>query len=1529
MKKILFLLLIIIPGYLFAQNTVTPESGTVPFTPQFRYKAITPDSLKHVWVWNPIAGSFNRFYSATEINAGLFTIPTLSLGDSSKKPINSAFLMQYAEFNKKYLDTNYYINFGDYAHPIRPKNTGVTAGSYTNANIQVDAVGRIISASNGSGGGGGTPGNPSGLLTFTPANGSNTAYLRNDGLHAIDSTVVASRALLSTYQTKAQNIASYGTLSQQNTNTTNIATNTANISTNTSNIATNTTNIALKVNYTDTSAMLNGVVHKALTESITGIKTFAPILSGSSTATILSPTINITANNQTAVGLDLQPKFLSGIGAGFIPLPNGKGHGYVAGTYTSVPLTGGTGSGAIATIVVSPDSVSTVTITTAGTGYALGDQLSANNSSLGGTGTGFNWIVYGLNKIGLNLIALRNQAGYSYFATQSANTGGVAIGYAVGLADLVSYALDVNGWARFTGPLLAGSINSKGIVAANVTSASTYNNNTTYLGALPLYKPSDFVTLGGSIGFARGFSNSVVIDNIYSYVDGSGNDNQAYTTRNSHVWMNRGFESMRLITTGATPVAFLGLGVTSPTARLHLAAGIDTAGRAPLKFSSVGKLLTTPEDGAVEYNGTHFYGTVGSTRYQLDQQSGGGGTPSLQSVATVGNSYTGQIQANSFSIIGTAGAGYNDLLAQSSPPSTPASGHQYVYADASGRWTIVGSNGFGLSLSKSLFTSSHIDLLPDSAGTIALESRIVPVASGGTGTQTPALVAGTNVTITGTWPNQTINASGSGGGGVTSVTGTTNRITSTGGTTPVIDISASYVGQSSITTVGTLGGLTVTAAPTFSAMTNHSVLFGGTAGLLSQDNSNFYYDGSTHILNVATNGDFTGTNPINIYGQYDAYEPQSAIGTVTSGTTYPGVTASTSRGTGASPVINNTGDNIGGFSGWAYTGASPAYTYMGGISYSAVGASSSNLGGQIDLYTKADGASTTNSRQTIANDGTITFSKYSTGLLHSSSAGVVSSSLVAIADLSASGTPSSSTYLRGDNTWATVSGGISGLTTNYISKAASSTTIANSLLFDDGTGLMLGTTTNSGFGFDQTGTERVQGTFSQGTPILPPAGTPTATPSTTGGTLAANTYFYKIVSIDAVGGLSTPSTEFSATTTGTTSSIAIASATVNNATGYRIYRGTSSNGENVYYTNAHGEDITGFTDIGGASTGGTPPTVNNTATAFLKSSTSAGPSLLLQGLQANISTATARYFGAYASSLGSWSNSAGHLILGSDGTNYLQVGSTDAGGNLAIYTNCSNAFGATPNGNLSLTLAANGNATFNKAVTMSSSLSVTGVTSLMGPLTVPLAAGGADLILNGSGTNTIYENFANTGGNGYLGLSSSTGTGLLNTAAAYDMALLTSNSTNLLFGTNNTERMRITAAGLVNITGLTASKVIFTDAGKNLTSTGIGTSSQGIAGDGSLYSLNSKPHTIFTPATGGTVTLINNQYNIVNPAGTLVALTVTLPSSPSNNDCVFIKYTQSVTTVTYSGGTVVDGITAPTAGGLVVLTYDSGTTSWY
>ena len=62
---------------------------------------------------------------------------------------------------------------------------------------------------------------------------------------------------------------------------------------------------------------------------------------------------------------------------------------YTNGTYTAVSLTGGSGTGAKATIVVSGAAVTSVTITTAGNGYVVGDTLSALASAIGGTGSGF------------------------------------------------------------------------------------------------------------------------------------------------------------------------------------------------------------------------------------------------------------------------------------------------------------------------------------------------------------------------------------------------------------------------------------------------------------------------------------------------------------------------------------------------------------------------------------------------------------------------------------------------------------------------------------------------------------------------------------------------------------------------------------------------------------------------------------------------------------------------------------------------------------------------------------------------------------------------------------------------------------------------------------------------------------------------------------------------------------------------------------------------------------------------------------
>ena len=70
------------------------------------------------------------------------------------------------------------------------------------------------------------------------------------------------------------------------------------------------------------------------------------------------------------------------------------GAGGIDQVYNQIPFTGGSGSGAIASFTVSGGAVTSVVITDPGTGYVVGDVLSAAPSNLGGC-TGFLYTVTG------------------------------------------------------------------------------------------------------------------------------------------------------------------------------------------------------------------------------------------------------------------------------------------------------------------------------------------------------------------------------------------------------------------------------------------------------------------------------------------------------------------------------------------------------------------------------------------------------------------------------------------------------------------------------------------------------------------------------------------------------------------------------------------------------------------------------------------------------------------------------------------------------------------------------------------------------------------------------------------------------------------------------------------------------------------------------------------------------------------------------------------------------------------------------
>jgi hypothetical protein len=65
------------------------------------------------------------------------------------------------------------------------------------------------------------------------------------------------------------------------------------------------------------------------------------------------------------------------------------GSGYVNGTYYDVPFTGGNGNSCLATIKVTAGVVASVTVTSSGALYIVGDTLSVASSYIGASGSGF------------------------------------------------------------------------------------------------------------------------------------------------------------------------------------------------------------------------------------------------------------------------------------------------------------------------------------------------------------------------------------------------------------------------------------------------------------------------------------------------------------------------------------------------------------------------------------------------------------------------------------------------------------------------------------------------------------------------------------------------------------------------------------------------------------------------------------------------------------------------------------------------------------------------------------------------------------------------------------------------------------------------------------------------------------------------------------------------------------------------------------------------------------------------------------
>lgn len=83
-----------------------------------------------------------------------------------------------------------------------------------------------------------------------------------------------------------------------------------------------------------------------------------------------------------------------------------------------------------------------------------------------------------------------------------------------------------------------------------------------------------------------------------------------------------------------------------------------------------------------------------------------------------------------------------------------------------------------------------------------------------------------------------------------------------------------------------------------------------------------------------------------------------------------------------------------------------------------------------------------------------------------------------------------------------------------------------------------------------------------------------------------------------------------------------------------------------------------------------------------------------------------------------------------------------------------------------------------------------------------------------------------------------------------------------------------------------------------------------------------------TPTSGQTVAMsTSTSNNIINPAGTLAALTVTLPASPVDGQVCRVLFTQTITALTLTGCT--PAITTANAGTTLTFRYRTASATWF
>jgi len=343
-------------------------------------------------------------------------------------------------------------------------------------------------------------------------------------------------------------------------------------------------------------------------------------------------------------------------------------------------------------------------------------------------------------------------------------------------------------------------------------------------------------------------------------------------------------------------------------------------------------------------------------------------------------------------------------LEQGAEPSAPATGFHSVYVDQTdGLLKKKNSSGSVITLgdiqdtddlpegSTNLYhtneraqdsvggiltDSSTIDFTYNDAGPSITASVIsdtstqrVEVQNGGSpvGTRKTLNITGsTNITVNSIddGPNNrvnvTISATGLGTGDVIGPSGATDNAIAR------YDSTTGKLIQNSAATLSDAGKIETPDTVRLNTFTDGSVLYTDADGDISENNDELFWDNTNKRLIVAAGGDTDFSDSVATYGGYDAYLSNADINFA--GDVIPGASASTSRGTGASPVVSNSGDLIGRFGFYAYTGLVPTFRQLAYLA-SFVDGAGSDKGAYASIFTTPDGSATAVERVRIKATG--------------------------------------------------------------------------------------------------------------------------------------------------------------------------------------------------------------------------------------------------------------------------------------------------------------------------------------------------------------------------------------------------------------------------------------------------------------------------------------------------------------------------------------------------------------------------------